>query len=369
MDEEIEILDNGLDTPSEADDSFVPDDTVEEFPEEDNATLLGEGEDGSELGLSELEGDSGEAEGDGVIFDEPIPDEDVGEELLLDEGIESDLNNQISEEDGTDSQDQSLDNELQGSEFLQETLPTSDSAVQQNYSGEVLEGPPNGQGGWVIVEPTPPLVYSKGSKVSLLSYRERRTDWSIMGSLGYSWFLPTNYEPTVGAFAEYADLYGDNPKGPLLEVQFTMKRNYGFGSIGLDAGAGVFSVESRVNGVDSTLDINMYRLGLTIILDTLFKEPWVAPYIAGGGYVIQKKEAIDSTSDNESTQVAPYYAFGFLFQLDWIDSKTALGAFSEIGLENTYLFAEGRQLIASSAEADSDFSTDIFATAGFRVEL
>ncbi|MEO0335336.1 MAG: hypothetical protein AAF202_03025 [Pseudomonadota bacterium] len=341
MDQEIEFLDDG---------------PIEELSPD-------QGSEQEELGFGSEDANTGSTEDGEIVFD--------ADELDAEEDFES------SEEQAEglvyegDEEDEILDTDSRQQSSVPIGVRPSEVAYEEVESevGEILQGPPNGQGGYVVVEPIPPLVYSKSSKASLLPYRERRQRWSVMGSLGYSWYLPVNYEPTVGAFAEYSDLYSENPKGPLLEVQFTMKRNFGFASIGFDAGAGVFSVDSRVNGVDSTLDINMYRAGLTIILDTLFSEPWVAPYFSGGGYVIQKKESIDATSDNESTQVAPYYAFGLLFQLDWIDSRSALNAYSEIGLENTYIFAEGRQLISSSAEADSDFSTDIFATAGFRVEL
>lgn len=237
-------------------------------------------------------------------------------------------------------------------------------------SAEELTGPPNGQGGWVIVEPNYfETMDDTGHSLGLLPYRERRGKWGYNLSLGYSFFVPTNYEPTVGPYATYNELYSDSANSPLLEFQFSFLRHFGLGSLGLEAAAGIYSNDSRISDVESTLDITKYRVGLTLILDTLFTEPWVAPYISGGGYVIQKKESSGSVTDNENTQVAPYYSFGLNFQLDWIDSDTAIGGYSELGLQNTYLFVEGRQLIESSAEADSNFGTDIFLTAGLRLEL
>jgi hypothetical protein len=231
MDEEIEILDDGLDEElsieNDADiEDTLPDESgaIDELPEDED--LVFETNEPEEL-----------------IFD--TDEIDSGSESPLEESLGSNLDSEIPSEDefaGIEESESPLED---SSQTYDESLPSDESTEEECYAGEVLEGPPNGQGGWVIVEPTPPLIYSKSSSVSLLPYRERRSRWSIMSSLGYSWYLPSNYEPTVGAFAEFSDLYSENPKGPLLELQFTMKRNFSFASIGLDAGAGLFSVESK----------------------------------------------------------------------------------------------------------------------------
>lgn len=241
--------------------------------------------------------------------------------------------------------------------------------VEAQVEDAELSGPPNGQGGWVIVEAPPILKYSKKKETNLLSYRERRKRWGYTGSLGYSTFAPINYEPTIGANAEFTDLYSETANSPLIELQFTVKRNLKLGSIAIEGSAGMYSTESTDDSVEAELSITMFRLGLNLTLDNLFPEPWVAPYVSGGGYVIQKKESVASVSDNESTQVAPYFSVGMLIQLDWIDERSALNAYTNMGLENTFLFVEGRQLIQSSASGDSNFSTDLFATTGLRVEL
>jgi hypothetical protein len=66
-----------------------------------------------------------------------------------------------------------------------------------------------------------------------------------------------------------------------------------------------------------------------------------------------------------------FISFGAELQLDWLDKTADVSAYNS-GLENTFIFVEGRmymdQGIIRSAE-DPDFSTDLYLAAGLRLEF
>ncbi|MCB0410973.1 MAG: hypothetical protein KDD22_00500 [Bdellovibrionales bacterium] len=235
-----------------------------------------------------------------------------------------------------------------------------------NYSE--LKGPPNGQGGWVIVEPLNILSSRDSGEIRLVPYKYRREKWGQAFSLGYSLFAPTNMESNTGAFY-FEDIYDTKADVPLVEFQWNLKRNFSLGSLALEVGVGYYSNDSDTDLVDSKLEIIPLRVGLNYTMDMLFDRPYIAPYVAVGGYVFKYTETQGTTSYNGTTQVAPYFVAGLQFAIDWLDNFSANIAYIESGLEATYLFVEGRMFAASTAEADPNFETDFQGSAGLRLEF
>jgi hypothetical protein len=58
-----------------------------------------------------------------------------------------------------------------------------------------------------------------------------------------------------------------------------------------------------------------------------------------------------------------------MFQLGWLDPIAAVEAYSESGIENTYIFAEVRQYMASEEDIDPDFSTGLDINFGMSLEF
>lgn len=241
--------------------------------------------------------------------------------------------------------------------------------LDQNFDPDKMTGPPNGQGGWVVVEPLNVNVSRESGEIELVSYRERRKPWSQYFSISYSMFSPTNLEPNVGAFA-FSDIYDDNADVPLIEVQFHFKRNFrSAGSLALEIGVGYYKNKSDVEFLDSELEVIPLKIGATYILDTLFATPHISPYISAGGYVVKYTESQGTTSFNGTTQVAPYASFGINVDIGRVDKSSADIAYIESGIENTALFFEGRKFFASAAEADPNFETELHGNGGFRLEF
>lgn len=220
----------------------------------------------------------------------------------------------------------------------------------------------------VIVEKSRLITTTSDGGLRTRDYTERRTNWGLTVAADYSTYNPKNYEPHFLA-ASFGDVYG-SPQTPLIGLVVGVKRNFPFGSVGLEIGGGNYANSSDpASGVNSTLNLYPVRLGGTFALETLMSEPYVVPYFATGAYMAFYKEATSTVSFNGNTQPALYALAGLAIQLDWIDKRSARLAFEEMGLENTFLLLEARKFFASWAGKDPDFSNDVSLEAGLRLEF
>lgn len=220
----------------------------------------------------------------------------------------------------------------------------------------------------VIVEPTFTMTTEIDGEYRLVPHRERRPSWGVTASLLYSSFEPVNYEPNFAAVA-FEDIY-TTAELPMLELVFSSKRNFDFGSLGLEVGVGGYKNDSDdPDFVESSLLLIPVRLGLVFALDNLSPEAFVVPYVGGGAYTIFYREELGGNSFNGNTQVAPYFHGGLAMSLDWIDRRASRIAFEESGIQASYVFAEARYQMDSGVVSDPDFETDVYWAAGIRVEF
>lgn len=213
-----------------------------------------------------------------------------------------------------------------------------------------------------LVPPVPP-----DRDYHLRPYRDRRTSWGGLVGLSAGYYNPSNYLPSFVS-ESYSNLYG-TPTNPLVELNIVFKRNFNFGAIAAELGGGYFSSQSSDPVINSNLELYHYRLGVGLILETLFSEPWVVPYGYAGAYIIQYKESLRDISYNGNTKVAPYFTIGAQFSLDWLDRTSAMISYNDSGVMGTYLFLENRIYLASSDKSDPDFSTYLAPSAGLRIEF
>lgn len=219
----------------------------------------------------------------------------------------------------------------------------------------------------VEVEPAYAVTSDVTGALMLVPYRLRRDSTGVIVGFSYSNFEPIDYEPRF-ITGDFDSIYS-TAEGPLFEFTYGYKWHLFMGSIGLELGAGIYSNTSEDPDVDSTLTLIPVKAGIIISLDNLFYEPYVVPYGGGGVYTIVFKEELAATSFNGTTQAAPYWVAGLLFQLNWLDKVSARTSYIESGVENTFLYAEARQMFTSSAAADPDFGTEVHLDAGIKVEF
>jgi len=199
----------------------------------------------------------------------------------------------------------------------------------------------------------------------LKPYAERRGHWGVNIGFAYNAYNPSNYEPNFSG-TDFVSEYGV-PRSPLLEFQFTVKRNFSFGSVGLDFGGSNYY---NAGGDGSQLKLYQMRVGGIFYLDTLFSDsPLDVPYASVGAYVINATETLNDNSVHSVTTPAPYVTVGAQFTLDWIDSVGAKAAYETGGLQSTFVFVEVRSYFASSNESDPNFGASFSPGGGLRVEF
>jgi len=128
----------------------------------------------------------------------------------------------------------------------------------------------------VIVEPRNIIPVTSTGKMEMVPYRMRRTKWGQVWGLSYGLYNPTDYkiDQLPEGFSEYYPV----PSLGLLSVEFILKRNFDYLTMGLIGSAGYFKSESDVTGFDAELMIVPLKLGFILELETLWREPWVVPY-------------------------------------------------------------------------------------------
>jgi hypothetical protein len=142
------------------------------------------------------------------------------------------------------------------------------------------------------------------------------------------------------------------------------------GAIAGEIGFGIYKNEADdISFGDSTLSLQVARLGVRYTMDNLFYEPIFAPYAGAGAYIVSYKESLASSSFNGNTSPAPYYYVGGLFQLNWLDRMGSADSYIESGIENTSLFVEARKFIAAAPVQDPDFETDFDINFGLNIEF
>jgi hypothetical protein len=222
----------------------------------------------------------------------------------------------------------------------------------------------------VEVEPLGVILSPDGKTTGdLVPYRDRRAKWGAEFSITYSLFHPTNYESDFAdpSLINFENLYG---VGGLVELAAGYRYKFAMGSLGLDAAYGFYT-----NSADDTsfgdikLNVQQIRLGGKFVMDAVMKEPYIAPYVGGGAYVAFFSEKLSGNSFNGQTDPAGYYYGGLMFQLNWLEKPAAIDAYTESGVENTYLFVEARKYLASSTARDPDFSTGMDLAAGVNLEF
>ncbi len=171
-----------------------------------------------------------------------------------------------------------------------------------------------------------------------VDYRERRSTWGGLVSVGYSNFAPDDYRPDFVTGQTYQQFYGE-ADSPMIEGTFSAKLNFNFFSVTADAGVGSFQNNGRFGAILSLMPV---RVGSTLALDGMFGEPYVVPYAFGGAYTVFYSEKLASQKVEGRTTPALYYGAGLKIQLDWIDPEASRDALTDFGLENTYVYLEAR---------------------------
>jgi hypothetical protein len=202
------------------------------------------------------------------------------------------------------------------------------------------------------------------------SYRERRRNWSTIFAINVDQILPDKFRSQVNDDS-YQDMFGDSTID-LIQAELGMKYNFPLGAIGagLIVGTGQISDSHGLQDVQDHLSLFKKGATLSFVMDNLFPEPYIAPYVEGQIYSFDWKEKrTTGESKSGSTEFGSAITIGMLIQLNWLDKDSALQAQDSIGLENAYLDLFVTQYNTSEDEKDPNFQTGMNYGAGIRLEF
>ncbi len=225
-----------------------------------------------------------------------------------------------------------------------------------------------------LVEKVPNMVLPGNNTTGyrLVPYRIRRNRWDNQITFTASEYSPANYQTDFlnPNQASFSDIYGTSGL-PLLEGSYMIRYNFTLGAIGLEAAYGFYKTNSKAPAEIGNAQLSAYedRIGLRYIMDTIWREPVIAPYIMGGAYQFQYTEQQGNAKLNGRTTFAPYWGAGALFQLNWTDANASASGYEEAGIENWYVFTEGREYLSSGQTSERDFSSPFSLSVGLSVEL
>ncbi len=214
---------------------------------------------------------------------------------------------------------------------------------------------------------SPPLVQVERENNAVDLYEDRRTTHGFLFSVGYHNYTPKNYLSTLD-LTVYSEIYGSSPIG-MYEVQLSYKYNFDLGAMTAGLGYGSGSVSGTFNNTERTLSVTKPSLSIGYIADTLFSEPYFAPYFKVAVWQISVKESDGTQSFSGDTKMGFNYTIGALIQLNALDLDTSVYANKRFGLSNTYLDIFATQYTKTQDASDADTESELGYGAGLVFEF
>jgi hypothetical protein len=199
-------------------------------------------------------------------------------------------------------------------------------------------------------------------------YRARRDKSGLMFSLGYDNVLLDRYISIIDFTTFYQDMFGET-EFPVYQANLSYKYNFSLGALTANIGVGYGSISDDGSGVVRSMTLTKYIASGSYIMDALFEEPYVAPYVTAGIMSLNLEEEVAETTGSGRIDMLYFYQAGLLFQLNWLDTTVSKKNIIDYGLENTYLDIYVSKYEPSSDANDPDTSTDYSMGAGIRLEF
>lgn len=221
----------------------------------------------------------------------------------------------------------------------------------------------------VEIEEDPYIEGSLSKNITdyLKPYKQRRPSWTTQMGVGVNQFVPMNYASDISG--DDFELAYEDSKIPSPEFSLEFKKNFSFAAIALGLEAAYYSTSNDF----SDFTLIMPTVKATLYLDTLFDEPYVVPYGSVGlTYMMYEEAPTDGSEGFKGKTDNMFISVGALFQLDWLDPRADAMAYSDMGIENTFVYVEARTYLdqgIARKEGDADFSSDTHVAGGVRLEF
>lgn len=203
----------------------------------------------------------------------------------------------------------------------------------------------------------------------LAPFSERRGDWSLMAGISVDQFFPDKYRSGIDNLS-YEQIFGSDPI-KLIQFEMGPKYNTSIGALGANFIAGYGDTSGTLTGQQRQLKMTKIGVSGTYTLDTLFEEPYVAPYISGQVLMFNWEESAPTSGISVSGDTSASFAVtvGALIQLNWIEPVASLQSQNEVGLQNTFLDLFISQYNTSDSATDPNFETAMNFGGGIKLEF
>lgn len=218
-----------------------------------------------------------------------------------------------------------------------------------------------------LVDPeadAPKLVEIEYAPAVMLPYRERRPTWSTVFSFRYENYYPSSYQSEIDQ-AVYDEVF-DQEKIPVLGFELGKKYNIDHVALVGTLSYAQGGIASHFSGVETSLNLSLYGLHVGAWFDSLFQEPYVAPYVQADISLVDFQEDTPLNSASGAGGMVFGWTAGALVQLNWLDAESSYRALSEDGLNNTYL---DLFIAQSQSSGGADLSTETTWGAGLKLEF
>lgn len=194
----------------------------------------------------------------------------------------------------------------------------------------------------------------------LVPYKERRPDHQFIFHFQYE-----NFKPAALVFSgqgNHDSIFG-GASAPVMSLSLGYK--YNLPIVGVEVSA-FFGSGGLTGGANNTAySVQKKGVRLAAVFDGIMSEPYVVPYVGIQFVGWDFKESSSLGANSASPGFIMGTQAGLLFQLNWLEPKSALRALNDDGLNNSYLDLFIQQYAATeNANLASAFNWG----AGFRLE-
>jgi hypothetical protein len=195
-------------------------------------------------------------------------------------------------------------------------------------------------------------------------YNSRKSRWDYRVVLAYDQMLPDQFISLAPDAKTYTNLFG-SASVSMPGAGFGMKLNTSLGGAYLDLiyGNGNVSVGTAILSLEKT------GFNCGVILDSLFKNPWFSPFAGVQAVYFNWKEVDVNVDLSGKTAWTTGVVAGIAIHLNRIDKQTALEAYNDHGLKNTFLDIYGLQFNTSNSANDPELKTGLNLGVAFRLEF
>lgn len=200
-------------------------------------------------------------------------------------------------------------------------------------------------------------------------YQTKRGPWSVRFAVTSETLFFHSADSALYV-ATFEDIFGKS-KVAINQIQLGPQWNTPIGSLGLDLIYGQGSIQDGRSGDRVTLSLQKKGAALMYSMDTLFAEPYFAPYASVQAFTFDHKETsgLDGHSVAKSTALTSAYSAGIHFYLNWLDESASRRAYHEGGLVATMVDVYAIKYQTSTQASDTDLQTDWEYGAGLRLEF